>query len=589
MTNLVGPPLASESSGRIPSTRANLDGAPMKSANGTAVNSHRRLRHELSYHTTTQWAFLTSTHHPIDSRREHRPLRPSRPATAREIPTTESTKMPARPATSRCVMSRHHQQQHIELLTPRTATVAIQEAVRREKKEEQYVDPLIARSVEPRGQLGRERKISGVLETNTITMLSRARVVTTAAMNATERLRFCAFQARANGEYDGAIKFYKRLSAARPNEIEAKFHLAVCLERTGQFAQALATYKQVQTLSGNQHALAYYNMGNLCLRADKISQAIDYFSQAISTTKDKGVPCMSNAERIQSLGSSIGPTPIVFYRQRAAAYRKNGDFEKAAQDYVIVQKCAGTAPPAALTEENMMFTAEHLYQTVERAASPKKVASQQVVSADADDIKAKPVVKEHEHTHENATVPEEEADDMLTAWTVQRCLAIARLSRYERSERDLQWFTDLMQKRFSVCAALHPNVCKLLCRELVISPEASLPARTPIFMEHDEGIEADQHDRSLYFIFQGRVSISKISGRIFQQSPRRQECEAGILETLVNTAVDGRCEQGETWESPWATSHSLVSTEWKKAQLELCELEHGDVFGHQGRFTNEPR
>lgn len=326
---------------------------------------------------------LTSTPHPIDNRRQHRSLHPSRPATARQVSTTESTKLPKRPATGRNLKSELRQHDNMELLTPRTATVAIQEAIRRERTQEHYVDPLIGRSVEPRGHLGRERKTSGVLETNTIAMLSRARVVTTAAMNATERLRIRAFQARANGEYDGAINFYKRLSTARPSEIEAKFHLAVCLERTGQYAQALAAYKQVQRLSGDQHALAYYNMGNLCMRADKIPKAIDYFSRAIAVTKDKdalSVPT-SATDSTQCSGSSIGSTPIAFYRQRAAAYRKNGDFENAAQDYVLVQKCTETASSAALAEENAMFTAEHLYQTVKRAASPRNYSQDRNISA----------------------------------------------------------------------------------------------------------------------------------------------------------------------------------------------------------------
>ncbi|KAE9021841.1 hypothetical protein PR001_g9302 [Phytophthora rubi] len=481
----------------------------------------------------------------------------------------------------------------MELLTPRTATVAIQEAIRRERNQEQYVDPLIGRSVEPRGQLGRERKTSGVLETNTIVMLSRARVVTTAAMNATERLRIRAFQARANGEYDGAITFYKRLSTARPYEIEAKFHLAVCLERTGQFAQALAAYKQVQKLSGGQHALAYYNMGNLCMRADRIPQAIDYFSRAIAATKDKDAPCnASNTEITQSSGSGIGPAPIVFYRQRAAAYRKNGDFEKAAQDYVLVQRCVDTAPPAALAEENTMFSAEHLYQTVKRAASPTKLTPQEIIDDEEDEVPKELDIEECCHNQKDTNGPEEDeekVEDAVTAWTIQRCLAIARLSPYERSESDLQYFIDFMQKRFSVCATLHPDVCKLLCRELEISPEGSLPPRTPIFMEQDEDTEATRHDRALYFILQGRVSVSKTSGRMFQPSPQRLERQEENLETKDGPEDDKIYEQEETWESPWSTSKSLVSAEWKKSQLELVELEHGDVFGHQGRFTDEPR
>ncbi|KAG4038087.1 hypothetical protein PC123_g26351 [Phytophthora cactorum] len=399
-------------------------------------------------------------------------------------------------------------------------------------------------------------------------------------MNSTERLRSRAFQARANGEYDRAIKFYTSLSTARPSEIEAKFHLAVCLERTGQFAPALAAYKQVQKLSGGQHAFAYYNMGNLCMRIDKVSQAIDYFSRAIAASKGKGGSCRSSS-------ASIGPTPSVFYRQRAAAYRKNGDFEKAAQDYDLVRKCAGVAS-TTLTDKRAMYTAEYLYQAVKRAASPKK---QESVSDDEDVLPRELEIKPDPNQELNEP-KSEETEDALTAWTLQRSLEIARLPPSERNESDLQYLADFMQKRFSVCAALHPEVCKLLCRELVLSPEGALPARTPIFMEQDEDNDAVTRDNSLYFIFQGRVSVSKTAGRMFQSSPRRPERserserpEAGC----GGQDDDARCDPIDNWEYPWNTHQAPVSTDWKQSQLELCELEHGEVFGHQGRFTGAPR
>ncbi|EEY64911.1 uncharacterized protein PITG_16241 [Phytophthora infestans T30-4] len=44
-----------------------------------------------------------------------------------------------------------------------------------------------------------------------------------------------------------------------------------------------------------------------------------------------------------------------------------------------------------------------------------------------------------------------------------------------------------------------------------------------------------------------------------------------------------------TWEPPWNTYQTPVNSDWKQTQLELCELEHGDIFGHQGRITNAPR
>ncbi|KAL3660606.1 hypothetical protein V7S43_014361 [Phytophthora oleae] len=385
-------------------------------------------------------------------------------------------------------------------------------------------------------------------------------------MNATERLRVRAFQARANGEYDRAIKFYRNLSTAKPSEIEAKFHLAVCLERTGQFSAALSTYKQVLKLAGGQHAFAYYNMGNLCMRFEKIPKAIEYFSRAIETSKGG-----SSGGKLPNSGS----VPTVFYRQRAAAYRKTGDFEKAAKDYVLVQKNAGVEFPTTLTDESVLYTAESLYQTVQRVASPKKLIPQ--VNKEEEELKE----LEIEPLGQDWDDPESsvEAEDALTVWTLQRIIAIVRLPPVERSDSDLQYLVDFMQKRFSVCAALHYKVCKLLCRELILSPEGALPARTPIFMENED---EDTNDHTIYFIFQGRVAISKTAGKMFQSSKGPEEDDN-------EQEDDGRCEQEDNWESPWKTRPDTVSVNWKQTQLELCELEHGDIFGHQGRFTGAPR
>ncbi|KAG1696054.1 hypothetical protein DVH05_019039 [Phytophthora capsici] len=371
-------------------------------------------------------------------------------------------------------------------------------------------------------------------------------------MNATERLRVKAFQARANGEYDRAIKFYKRLSTAKPNEIEAKFHLAVCLERTGQFSAALSTYKQVLELAGGQHAFAYYNMGNLCMQFEKIPKAIEYFTRAIETSK-KPKP---------------GSIPVVFYRQRAAAYRKSGDFEKAAKDYVLVQKNAEVEFPTVLTDETSLYTAESLYRTVQRAASPKKSSPQVAKEEDLKELEGEPDWNEPESSVE--------AEDTLTDWTLQRISAIGRLPPVEKSDADLQYLVDFMQKRFTVCAALHPKVCKLLCRELLLSPEDALPARTPIFMEDED--DEDTNDHTIYFIFQGRVAISKTAGKMFQPS-KQKKADESIQEN----------EQIDNWESPWKTRLDPVSASWKQSQLELCELEHGEIFGHQGRFTGSSR
>ncbi|KAH7460829.1 uncharacterized protein KRP23_14535 [Phytophthora ramorum] len=394
---------------------------------------------------------------------------------------------------------------------------------------------------------------------------------------------FCRALARANGGYDRAIKFYSRLTAARPSEIEAKFHLAVCLERTGQFAPALAAYKQVQKLSGGQHAFAYYNMGNLCMRAERVQQAIDYFSRAITTSKLKETCSGASGDNVQNSGSSIGPTPVVFYRQRAAAYRKNGDFEKAAQDYVLIQRCVGVAPPTATTQQSENYTAAPLYQLVKRTAPPKTENSQEITRDDDERERETP-----EELHDGSDRSQqdndqaEETEDSLTTWETQRNLAIARLPPSERSDRDLQYLVDFMQKRFSVCSALHPDVCRILCRELVVSPEGRLPAKTPIFLEQDEGAQAS--DNALYFIFQGRVSISKTSGRMFQSSPLRPDQAEDVDDAQEIIEEDERCEQ-DAWESPWNSHYPSVSTDWKQSQLELCELEHGEVFGHQGRFT----
>lgn len=578
MTQDVGPPLASDASVCM-SSRV-LSERPSEPRRASA-RSHRGLRNELAYPSTAQWAFLTSTPQHLDCRHHRRPVPPSRPATARGSAAVDCTDLPKRPATSRGLKSKSILQQQKELLTPRGATTAIREAMKRERDQEQYVDPLIGRSVEPRRQpTPREcsKMKAGKIETSTTALLSRPRVITTATMNATERLRLRAFQARANGEYDRAIKFYKELSIARPNEVDAHFHLAVCLERTGQLGPALAAYKQVQKLSRGRHPFAYSNMGNLCMRSDQMTKAIDYFSRAIHTSK--GAKPSSNNDSSQV----IGITPIAFYRQRAAAYRKNGDFEKAAQDYVLIQRYAAAADTTAPDDESVLYSAEHLYNPVSQTAKATDEPTKTLEDGnDPEDPNRQEIRGQQEKTEPEVDI--DEPEDALTAWTLQRCLEIGRLPPSDRSNSDLVYLADFMQKRFSVCAALHPEVCQELCREMVLSPEAALTARTAIFMEHEEASEKPSRDRSLFFILQGRVSICKTAGRMFQSSPHKQQPQ-----DQEPASEDERYEPEEPgWRSPWESERFVVTTDWRQSQLELCELEQGEIFGHQGKFADATR
>ncbi|RLN96150.1 hypothetical protein BBJ28_00013344 [Nothophytophthora sp. Chile5] len=575
-TREIGPLLASDVySVGLSSTQALSDTAVVPASSRVVLaSSYRGPRPSLAYPATANWAFLTAEQH-TEMPRLHPP---SRPATAREFtPSNYDLKEPKRPATSRSFKRQLHKPK--ASLTPQGARAAIEEAARRERAQEQYVSPLLGRSVELRGKGSKSDVLAGPFA-----LLSRARGATAASVNATERLRIRAFQARANGEYDRAIELYTKLTAAKTADAEAYFHLAVCLERTGQFAPALAAYEQVQTLSDGPHAFAYFNMGNLCMRAEKVPQAIVYFSSAIDASqasKDRGQASLSNL------------TPIEFYRQRGAAYRKNGDFEKAALDYVVVHRGRGVGNWTASTGEYVGYSAEPLYKSSISSNTVKPTNSKDTVDSEGQEagVEAESLVTEaglSRQGREDATIDEDETGGGIVDWALQRSLAVARLPSDERRDSDLQCLVDFMQQQFPTCAALRPEVCKLLCRELVMSPRHALPADTVIFLEQDGDLTASPVDGSLFFIFQGCVAISKTIGEKFQPSPQEERSEPQETQES-HSEGDTEERQTTTWESLCGLQPRSMSCEWRRSQLELCELDRGAVFGLQGNLTGAPR
>ncbi|KAL7691946.1 putative cyclic nucleotide-binding domain, tetratricopeptide-like helical domain superfamily [Plasmopara halstedii] len=466
--------------------------------------SHLKSRRNNSYATTAQSICSKSTS--IDDQRFHRPSQPSRPSTAPSFALSDRFKSTSRNRkTSFLLKNDFSKKQNVG-------------------RQRRHTNLTISRSRDRSDNY----KSSSIIE-----KLSRATDSTVKSTN--DRSHLQDFEVQSKGDNDRLFKSFTTMSGKRQSEIEATYRSALLLEQKGQVASAFEAYRHVQKLSGGRHAFGHYSMGILFMRLDKVPEALDCFSRAIAITERR------------NLIDSFGPKSYLLYQQRAAAYRKVGQYEKAAHDYVCSQKCA---EGGICTDDNILCVVETSYRDRNRGGT----FVSENYKADA---------------FEN---------DQLTAWTFQLSQVIARVPTAERKEGDVQQLSDFMQKQFAACAALHPEVCNLLCRKLELSPEGALPAQTPLFLEPEEDNDLAVRDCTIYFIFQGRVSLSKTVNRMFQ-SPRNSSKEV-VIEIS---------EQETTWKSPWTRQQRPVSTVWQQSQLGLCTLKHGEIFGHQGRCTNALR
>jgi len=539
--------------------------------------SHRRLVTS----SASQWVFLPTN----EGENASTPRVVRRPATARDklqsstsVCSSLAPQRPRRPHTSRprgstsTSTTRKANTQTASAAASGEFTRVMQEAAQREAQQEKYVDPLLGRGVDLRID----------------SLLPQARATTASASNRREHHRALALQARARGDYHLVIQhFEKLLDVSYSHSDSVFFHLAVAYERVGRLENAVTTYQRAID-SDPSNPFAYYNAGNIYMRMGKLGDAIACYTSAI--------------QHGHSLSS---PHQLAFHRQRGSAYRKNGEFEKAAQDYVwLRQEAAGTTPRRSVVGRSRADSAPSQAKDPTR---PRALSRAQTIGTRIDEKKSEPKCAEVQSTsHQSQSVLRtatkagdkytgtvldgpgpiiQDADDgdPYARWKHEQMLRIATKDPSLRSQDELLLLVDYLKLRFQTCAALHHEVCLQLCQKVVA---VELPSDVAVFCERDCG------GGNVYFVCHGRVSVYVTRAiPLSERASNNQE----------EREVDKNQEQAPPLPLSWEAGHleddaidptsetAAVTETWRQTQMHLCDLGAGTEFGHQGRHSSSPR
>lgn len=98
--------------------------------------------------------------------------------------------------------------------------------------------------------------------------------------NATSALSIFAFVHLGGGQYDKALKVYKRLIGVNPAVADYHFNMAICLVQKGALDQGEVSYLKVISLQPDNFA-AYMNIGVLYRQKAAWSKSVDYLEKAI--------------------------------------------------------------------------------------------------------------------------------------------------------------------------------------------------------------------------------------------------------------------------------------------------------------------
>jgi hypothetical protein len=441
--------------------------------------------------------------------------------------------------------------QNLVLVDPRV----LHEAARHETEQEVYTGPLAGKSVEvhPPDLLAAHKPFrdSGVVNAISLSEFHRGR----------------AFQARAKGDQQRTIDHLEKLLAFVPNDHAALFQLAIAYEKTGRLEDAQRTYMRVMPMEPD-NPFVPYNMGNLLMKMDLVEDAIAAYTTAIQK---------NGSDRCQSMA---------FYRQRGAAFRKRGEFEKAAKD-------------------NARVHAEHRKRCLTVKERKTSVPAPFPISDAADVVDSKYSAEPiYSATHfASLCTPLGQTMTSVDLLHHTQALAIAAKPFDKRTQDDLCFMGDELGRRFPNCEALDPEARKQLATRVVAG--TNLPSGTVLMQEGTSG------GRMIFFIARGRVSVYKrFAPRVAVSFNANQETEKEAVERNKADCVPG-VDAIVSWESLQAYGNvdptggnkktdALWSTVELKAwsagdgtgeqhQVLLTHLSTGAVCGRQGRFSLEER
>uniref|UniRef100_K3WCL1 Uncharacterized protein n=1 Tax=Globisporangium ultimum (strain ATCC 200006 / CBS 805.95 / DAOM BR144) TaxID=431595 RepID=K3WCL1_GLOUD len=413
-------------------------------------------------------------------------------------------------------------------------------------------NPLHGKSVEPRN----------------VEMTARSSESISNAVNLQESLRVKAFQARARGNYALAISQYTKLLEIAPRDPVVLFQLAVAYEKTGDLHRAFTTYEKVVSLDEDNY-FAYYNVGNILMRKNKVSEAIQSYTRAIEK-------CDPRSKQY-----------LVFHRQRGAAYRKRGDFEHASHDYAFYHSRSGHQ----VKQDDCPWDCQPVTDAENDEGGCERLRSDRGLSGTGHYSLSGRVVYNSDSLYAVSESSDSDKSEIpYQTWSHHRVFEIERLRGSSRSREDLLFVMDTLRKVFPFCASLREEAAALLCAKLVATE--NICAGTPLFFEK-------AHGTHVFFICRGCVAAHKTAvQRIAQVNSSEQ----------VEMCADNNqgTEFAHSWESlksemaqnesddeafPEAVIHKLVpiTPKWKKQQMQLCQLGAGNVIGFQGRYANNPR
>lgn len=516
------------------------------------TTSHRRLVSS-SVH---KWVFLDNEGlNPTATPRDSTAPRVRRPATAREKAASrsngpEETKVakPRRPHTSRARSgsSENHPTPGVLSVTRDFARV-MKEAAKHEEDQEQYVDPLLGRGVE--------------LQSDPLSTATRE--ATQVTSNLKEFHKAKALHSRSKGDYKAAIRHYEKLVQLAPTDGDSLFHLAVGYERVGELDRARLTYQKALAVDAT-NPFVHFNIGNIHMRSGRLQEAIESYSLAIQDSR--GVA----SHHI-----------VAFYCQRGAAYRKNGDFERAAQDYALLRQgaaiCNSISHPSSDRSSSIVQQqmAPHQRPPTRNASGTTPPAISPSLSANRGAYTSKLMYNGNAHNQDNETRGHYED------WRLKEMLRVAAMDPTLRSPTDVEALADYLQSWFTFCALLDRQVCLKLCERVVT---VELEPNIPVFGENDQG-------RCMYFVCRGRIAASitrvhPLSERGTNQDAIRPTNQKAAVTPLLSWE---RCQVDDCGDLEGELEPEPVRTNWVDSQMHLSYLEPRSVFGTQGRCSKRNR
>ena len=133
-----------------------------------------------------------------------------------------------------------------------------------------------------------------------------------------------AIDAQQHGDYESAIKDYRKFLAVRPDNVEAKVNLGAALAHVGQFDDAIAIYESALPALKNKNpvrlnlGLAYYKKGDF-------AKARDQFAALHQAAPSNVQAAILLADTEIKLGNAESAIPML--EPLEAANSQNADFE----------------------------------------------------------------------------------------------------------------------------------------------------------------------------------------------------------------------------------------------------------------------